>query len=90
MENSYETITSKIDSGFYEKNGANLPEKIEPCVVDEEADWLTKFEPNTFDLIINNMQLHWVNELEKTLRAFNTTLQPDGVFMGTLLGADTL
>jgi NADH dehydrogenase [ubiquinone] 1 alpha subcomplex assembly factor 5 len=59
-------------------------------VVDEEQEWLTKFEPNTFDLIVNNMQLHWVNELETTLRAFNTSLMADGVFMGTMLGGDTL
>jgi len=34
--------------------------------------------------------MHWVNELEATLRSYNAVLEPDGVFMGTMLGGDTL
>ena len=78
-------ITSKIESGFYERNAANLPERIEPVVCDEEK-WLDKFGENSFDLIVSNMQLHWINELEQTLRQFNASLMADGVFMGTMLG----
>jgi len=55
-------------------------------VVCDEEKWLEKFSENSFDLIVSNMQLHWINELEQTLRQFNTSLMADGVFMGTMLG----
>ena len=42
------------------------------------------------DLIVSNMTLHWVNNLEGTFAAYRESLQPNGVFMGTLLGGDTL
>jgi len=30
--------------------------------------------------------MHWVNEVEDTLKAFNKTLEPDGVFMSSSFG----
>jgi NADH dehydrogenase [ubiquinone] 1 alpha subcomplex assembly factor 5 len=36
------------------------------------------------------MTMHWVNEIESTLRGFQKTLEPDGLFMSTSLGGDTL
>lgn len=62
---------------------------MHPVVLDDEK-WLDTFKENQFDLIVNNMTLHWVNEIEDTLRAFNKTLEPDGVFMSSSLGGDTL
>ena len=34
-----------------------------PMVVDEETQWLKKFQEGQLDLIVNNMSVHWVNEL---------------------------
>ena len=33
---SYDSITKKIDSGFYSKNLVNIPDIIEPCILDDE------------------------------------------------------
>jgi hypothetical protein len=52
VQSSYNTITEKIDSGFFEKNGVNLPEEIEPAIQDDE---LWPYEASSFDLIVNNM-----------------------------------
>ena len=66
VQKSYDTITANIESGFYDKNAVNLPDAIEPKVLDDEK-W--DYPAEEFDLILNNMQLHWINELEATLRA---------------------
>ena len=36
------------------------------------------------------MQLHWINDIEQTLKNFLNTLIPDGVFISASLGGDTL
>lgn len=36
------------------------------------------------------MTLHWVNDLLGTFNSFNKTLEPDGVFMASTFGGDTL
>ena len=36
------------------------------------------------------MTLHWVNDLESIFNNFRETLEPDGVFMSTCLGGNTL
>lgn len=36
------------------------------------------------------MSLHWVNELQSTMKDFHDSLEPDGVFMATCFGGDTL
>ncbi len=89
MQTSYNTITKKIDSGFYDKKGCNLPTEIVPIVLDDEL-WSSKFDKGSVDLIFSNLNLHWVNELDSTLKQFSDSLEADGVFMGTMLGGDTL
>jgi NADH dehydrogenase [ubiquinone] 1 alpha subcomplex assembly factor 5 len=56
-------------------------------VVDEE--WLP-FAPATFDLVISNLSLHWVNDLPGTLLQIRRILKPDGLFLAAILGAGTL
>jgi hypothetical protein len=74
VEKSYEIINKKIDSGFYEKQKSNIPNEIIPKIIDEESDWLKEFKENEFDLIVNNMNLHWINDLDSTFNAFRHTL----------------
>ena len=93
VEKSYEIINSNIESGFYEKLGVNQPENIVPKVINEEAGegkWLKEFPEGSLDLIVNNMTFHWVNQIEGTFKQFNTSLEPDGVFMGATVGGDSL
>lgn len=42
------------------------------------------------DLIVSLMSLHWANDLPGALTQIRRALKPDGLFVGTLLGAGTL
>ncbi|XP_039593820.1 arginine-hydroxylase NDUFAF5, mitochondrial isoform X1 [Polypterus senegalus] len=48
------------------------------------------FKENTFDLVVSNLSLHWVNDLPGSLKQINNILKPDGVFIGAVVGGDTL
>jgi NADH dehydrogenase [ubiquinone] 1 alpha subcomplex assembly factor 5 len=56
-------------------------------VLDEE---FLPFAPASFDLIVSNLSLHWVNDLPGTLLQIKQCLKPDGMFMAALLGGNTL
>jgi NADH dehydrogenase [ubiquinone] 1 alpha subcomplex assembly factor 5 len=55
--------------------------------VDEEA---LPFPEGTFDLVISNCALHWVNDLEALFESVRKVLKPDGVFLGSMPGENTL
>lgn len=42
------------------------------------------------DLVVSLMTLHWANDLPGALSQVRRALKPDGLFLGTLLGAGTL
>lgn len=48
------------------------------------------FAAGTFDLIISNLALHWVNDLPGLLVQANRCLKPDGLFLAVLFGGQTL
>lgn len=56
-------------------------------VADEEY---LPFQPDSFDLIISNLSLHWVNDLPGTLLQIRNCLKPDGFFLGSVVGGDSL
>ncbi|KAM3856526.1 arginine-hydroxylase NDUFAF5, mitochondrial [Vipera latastei] len=56
-------------------------------VADEE---FLPFKENTFDLVVSSLSLHWVNDLPKALHEVHRVLKPDGVFIGSMFGGDTL
>lgn len=47
-------------------------------------------EADTFDLVVSNLALHWVNDLPGLMVQANRALKPDGLFMAALFGGDTL
>ncbi|CAN5237851.1 methyltransferase domain-containing protein [soil metagenome] len=47
-------------------------------------------EDGSTDLIVSLMTLHWANDLPGALTQIRRALKPDGLFIGTLLGAATL
>jgi Methylase involved in ubiquinone/menaquinone biosynthesis len=47
-------------------------------------------QPQSQDLIVSLMSLHWANDLPGALAQIRRALRPDGLFLGTLLGAGTL
>ncbi len=56
-------------------------------VADEE--WLP-FKDASFDLVISCLSLHWVNDLPGTLVQIRRVLKPEGLFLGVMLGGETL
>jgi SAM-dependent methyltransferase len=54
---------------------------------DEEA---LPFGPDSFDLIVSLLALHAVNDLPGAIVQIRRTLRPDGLFLGCLLGGNTL
>ena len=47
-------------------------------------------EAGSADLVVSLMTLHWANDLPGALSQIRRALKPDGLFLGTLLGAGTL
>jgi len=54
---------------------------------DEEA---LPFAPGSFDLVVSNLSLHWVNDLPGALLQIRQALEPDGLFLATLWALGTL
>lgn len=63
--------------------GANHP------VVAADEEFLP-FGPDSFDLVVSNLGLHWVNDLPGALLQVRQSLKPDGFFCAAMLGGDTL
>jgi NADH dehydrogenase [ubiquinone] 1 alpha subcomplex assembly factor 5 len=63
------------------------PIKVTGLSLDEE---LWSFPENYFDIIINNLQLHWINQVHFTMEKWLRSLKPDGTLIGVTLGGDSL
>ncbi|XP_068177409.1 arginine-hydroxylase NDUFAF5, mitochondrial-like isoform X1 [Antennarius striatus] len=58
-----------------------------PLLADEE---FLPFRENTFHLVMSSLSLHWTNDLPGALREIQRVLKPDGVFIGAMVGGDSL
>jgi NADH dehydrogenase [ubiquinone] 1 alpha subcomplex assembly factor 5 len=56
-------------------------------VADEE---MLPFAPHSFDLVLSNLSLHWVNDLPGCLLQIRRILKPDGLFLASMLGGASL
>ncbi len=54
---------------------------------DEES---LPFAASSFELVTSNLSLHWTNDLPGALIQIRQILKPDGLFLGTMLGGETL
>jgi len=78
--------------------GPSLPNLEKEIIVDsaplssdvicEEDFW--PFAQNSIDLVVSALNLHTVNDLPGALLQINRSLKPDGLFMATILGGETL
>jgi NADH dehydrogenase [ubiquinone] 1 alpha subcomplex assembly factor 5 len=67
---------------------ARASNRFFPTVVaDEEA---LPFAPESFDLVVSNLALHWVNDLPGSLIQLRRALKPDGLLLVAMFGGDTL
>eukprot|EP00803_Ostreobium_quekettii_P004892 evm.model.scf_1234.3 EVM.evm.TU.scf_1234.3 scf_1234:21267-28694(+) len=68
--------------------GAGKPwPKIEYIQGDEER---LPLERDSVNLIISNLGMHWINDLPSALFQCQLALKPDGLFLGSMLGGNTL
>ena len=56
-------------------------------ICDEE---LFPFADGSLDLVISNLALHWANDLPGVLSQIRRALKPDGLFLASLFGGETL
>ena len=91
-------VTRRFDSALVIGQAPGLPSAIAgrittmdmaaaDVVADEE---FLPFAAETFDLVIAPLTLHWVNDLPGTLLQIRRMLRPDGFFLATMLGGETL
>jgi NADH dehydrogenase [ubiquinone] 1 alpha subcomplex assembly factor 5 len=59
-----------------------------PLVVGEEE--LLPFAPESFDLVLSLLNLHWVGDLPGALLQIRQALRPDGLFLAVMFGRGTL
>ena len=51
---------------------------------------LLDLKPETYDLVIHSMSLHWANDFVGQLIQCRRALKPDGLFLGACFGGETL
>ena len=56
-------------------------------VCDEE---ILPFAPGSFDLVLSNLNLHWINDLPGALVQVRQALKSDGLLLASMLGGNTL
>jgi len=60
---------------------------VHTIVADEEY---VPFQPQSVDVVITSMALHWVNDVPGVMAQCRRALKPDGLFLSALLGGETL
>ncbi len=75
-----------LDGDFFKTNPESLVIAGKQGVDEEFLD----FPENSFDLVISNLTLHWVNDLPGTLVQIRRALKPDGLFLAVMFGGETL
>lgn len=48
------------------------------------------FADNVFDLVVSNLNLHWLNNVPGTIQQIKSALKPDGIFIASFIGGDSL
>ncbi len=70
-----------------DKERQSSPVQSHSVLCDEEY---LPFKEKTFDLVLSNLTLHWVNDLPSTFKQIKEVLKPDGAFIGNMFVGDTL
>jgi len=64
-----------------------LEQAMPRLIADDER---LPFKPESLNLIVNLLSLHWTNDLVGALIQIRRALKPDGLFLGAFLGGATL
>jgi len=74
-------VSCDVSPAFAARAGA-------PAVTADEE--FLPFAPASFDLVVSNLSLHWVNDLPGALLQIRQALKPDGFLCAAMLGGETL
>ena len=82
-------VQNSIDRAIERRNDGKLHnvKNTYSFVCDEE---FLPFKEKQFDIVLSNLNLHWVNDLPSALKQVKDCLKPDGVFLCSMLGGSTL
>ncbi len=72
----------------YAKSKANLESMMETYLLTETMR--LPLQDNSIDMIFSNIVLHWCADLSRILCELRRVLRPEGLFMFSILGPDTL
>ncbi|KAJ1727165.1 hypothetical protein LPJ61_004720, partial [Coemansia biformis] len=72
---------------LHRDEGTQYGVEVERRVMDEE---MPQFEEASLDAVVSSLSMHWVNDLPGMLIQVRRALVPDGVFIGAMLGGDSL
>lgn len=76
-----------VRSCSHSKNDSTTDIKLFNIVADEE---FLPFRPDSLDLVVSSLSLHWVNDIPGAFRQIHDALKNDGAFIAALFGGDTL
>ncbi|KAM9856547.1 arginine-hydroxylase NDUFAF5, mitochondrial isoform 2-T3 [Aulostomus maculatus] len=78
-------LTDVSEATLKQRKPTEIP--THDVLADEE---FLPFPDNTFDLVVSSLSLHWINDLPGALKQILQVLKPDGVFIGAMVGGETL
>ncbi|XP_069024177.1 arginine-hydroxylase NDUFAF5, mitochondrial [Embiotoca jacksoni] len=78
-------LTDVSQQNLKQRRLTEIPTQL--VLADEE---FLPFKENTFDLVMSSLTLHWINDLPGVLKQIHRVLKPDGVFIGAMVGGETL
>ena len=86
-----------VAAGLRERGISVVSTDLSPAVaalntgtaVAADEEWLP-FAPGSFDLVVANLSLHWVNDLPGALIQIRAAMEPDGLFIASLPALGTL
>ncbi|KAL8158644.1 hypothetical protein V2J09_000181 [Rumex salicifolius] len=84
MDTSYDMINLCMEN---EKDAPNPNIETSFLVADDE---FLPIKESSLDLVISCLGLHWTNDLPGALIQSRLALKPDGLFLGAILGGETL
>ncbi len=83
--------TSSYMSIGTQKNSARSPSAVrdfeQVLIADDE---FLPFKPQTFDLVVSNLNMHFINEIPQFLLQVKNILKPGGVFIASFFGEENL
>lgn len=73
----------------YHPSGEKVNGRVNSYAFVADEEYLP-FKPQSFDLIMSNLAMHWINDIPSVLSQVIKILKPDGAFVACMLGGPTL